>query len=104
MATLMLPCLAISAGSSSATAETVAWQTSAAATRNLIMRIASSEHRREKGLGARFTGCAENVCRSPGFHDRAMVHINDPIRDLARKAEFVRHHHHRHAAAGKFLH
>src|SRR5258705_364308 len=104
MATLMLPCLAISGGSSTATAEVTATQVSAAARNSFIMKIASSDHRGKKGLSTYFTGLAQNLRRGPGLHDRAMVHIDDRIRHLAREAKFVRHHHHRHAAAGKFLH
>src|SRR5712664_1300737 len=104
MATLMLPCFAISGGSSTAMAEAVPAPMSAVARITFIMTIASSDHRGEKGPSARFTGRAENVRRKPGFHDCAMVHVNDGIRDLARKADFVRHHHHRHAATGKLLH
>src|SRR3984893_8949060 len=104
MATLMLPCFRISGGSSTAMAVAVATQLSAAARKSLIMKIASSDHRGEKGLRARFAGSTENVGRGPGFHDCAMIHIDHLIRDLARKSEFVRHNHHRHAAARKLLH
>src|SRR5215213_10929321 len=104
MATLMLPCLAISGGSSIAMAEVTAAQVSAAARKHFIMTIAPSDHRGKKGLSTYFTGLTEDLSRRAGFHDCAMVHINDGIRHLARKTEFVRHHHHRHAAAGKLLH
>src|SRR5882724_5080672 len=100
MATLMLPCLAISGGSSTAMAEAIAAQVSAAAKTHFIMTIAPSDHRGEKGLSTYFTGLAENLRRWPGLHDCAMVHIDDRVRHLAREAEFVRHHHHGHAAAG----
>src|SRR6187455_1266639 len=104
MATLMLPCLAISGGSSIAMPGVTTAQVSAAARTHCIMTSAPSDHRGKKGLSAHFTGLAENLrCRS-GLHDRTMVHIDDRIRHLAREAEFVRHHHHRHAAARQFLH
>src|SRR5215217_7322298 len=104
MATLMLPCLAISGGSSIAMAEVTAAQASAAARKHFIMTIAPSDHRGKKGLSTHFTGLAKNLRRRTGFHDGAMVHVNDGISHLTRKTEFVRHHHHRHAAAGKLLH
>src|SRR6266702_6952791 len=104
MAALMPPCFAISGGSSTAMAEPLAAQSITAARKHFFMKIASSDHSGEKGLGTYFTGRAENLGRRPGFHDRAMIHINDGIRDLACKTEFVRHHHHRHAAAGKLPH
>src|SRR4051812_40048913 len=100
MATLILPCLAISGGSSIAMAEVTAAQVSAAARNNFIMTIVPSDHRGEKGLSAYFTGLAKNLRRRPELHDRAMIHIDNGIRHLACKTEFVRHHHHRHAAAG----
>src|SRR5207249_2267373 len=103
MATLILPCLAISGGSSIAMAEAIAAQASAAARNHFIMTIAPSDHRGKKGLSTYFTGLAQNLRRRPGLHDCAMVHIDDRIRHLPREAEFVRHHHHRHAAAGKLL-
>src|SRR6266536_3592416 len=104
MATLILPCLAISRGSSIAMAEAIAAQVSAAARNHFIMTIAPSDHRGKKGLSTHFTGLTENLCRRPGFHDCAMVHVDNGIGHLASKAEFVRYHHHRHAAAGKLLH
>src|ERR1700737_1854848 len=97
MATLMLPCFAISGGSSTAMAEASAAHRNATARKRFIVKIAPSDHRREKGLGSHFTGRAENIRRRPGFHDGAMVHINNGICDLAREAEFMGHHHHRHA-------
>src|SRR6266508_249864 len=100
----MLPCLAISGGSSIALAEVIAAQVSAAAKKRFIMTIAPSDHRGKKGLSTYFTGPTQNLRRRPGFHYCAMVHIDDGIRHLPRKAEFVRHHHHRHAAAGQLLH
>src|SRR6266576_272142 len=99
MATLMLPAFTISGGSSMATAEAVAVQTSAAARKLFIMIIAPSDHRREKRLRTHFTRPAQNFRRGSGFHDRALVHIDHGICDLARKAQLVRHHHHGHAAA-----
>src|SRR4030095_5768654 len=104
MATLILPCLAISGGSSIAMTEVIAAQVSAAARKHFIMTIAPSDHCGKKGLSTYFTGLAENFRRRPGLHDRAMVHVNNGIRHLARKPEFSRDHHHGHAAAGKFLH
>ena len=47
------------------------------------MTIAPSDHRGKKGLSAYFTGLTENLCRWAGFHDRAMVHVNNGIRHLA---------------------
>src|SRR5438094_2403440 len=104
MATLILPCLAISGGSSTAMAEAIAAQVSAATRNHFIMTIGPSNYRGKKGLSTYFTGLAQNLRRKPGLHDGAMVHIDDRIRHLPCKAEFVRHHHHRHAAAGKLLH
>src|SRR5229473_837113 len=104
MAALMLPCFANSGGSSTAVAEPAVAQRSAAARKLFIIKLASSDHRGKKGSSAHFAGSAENLRRGPVFHDRALVHINDGIRYLARKAELVGHHHHRHSAAGKLLH
>src|SRR5215212_10631193 len=104
MATLMLPCLAISGGSSIAMADVTAAQASAAARKHFIMTSAPSDHRGKKGLSTHFTGLTEDLRRRTRLHDGAMVHIDDRIRHLACKTEFVRHHHHRHAAAGQLLH
>src|SRR6476661_376331 len=104
MATLILPCLAISGGSSIAMTGVIAAQVSAAARTHCIMTSAPSDHRGKKGLSTYFAGPTQNLRRRTGLHDCAMVHIDDGICHLAREAEFVRHHHHRHAAAGKFLH
>src|SRR5258708_4698006 len=104
MATLRPPCFAISGGSSTAIAEPVSTPNITAPRKSFIMKIASSDHCCEKRLRTHFTGRAENLGRGAGFHDDAMVHVNDGVGDLARKAEFVGHHHHRHAAAGKLLH
>src|SRR5436305_13932599 len=104
MATLSLPCFAISGGSSTAIAELVIAPKIEVARENFIMKIAPSDHCCEKRLRTYFTGCTENLGRRAGFHDDAMVHIDDGIGDLTRKAELMGDHHHRHAAAGKFLH
>src|SRR6476659_4249890 len=104
MATLMLPCFAISAGNSTAMAAAAAVQARTVARRTLITNFASSDHRGKKGSGANLARGAEDFRCWSGFHDGTVVHIDDGISDLAREAEFVRHHHHRHAAAGKLLH
>src|SRR5438477_12229479 len=104
MASLRLPCFAISGGSSTAIAEPVSAPNIVATTRNFIMKIASSDHRCEKGSGTHFSGRTENLGRGAGFHDDTMVHVNDGVGNLARKAAVVGHYPQRHPAASKVLH
>src|SRR5262245_35647176 len=58
----------------------------------------------EKAPRARGLGVGEEIAARRLFHDHPVVHENDPIGDLARKAHLVRHDQHGHAAVGKIAH
>src|SRR5258705_545393 len=96
MATLMLPCPAISGGTLIAMAEVIAAQVSAAARNHFIMTIAPSNHRGKKGVSTYFTGLAQTL--RPRALAAAALHLHRTFGDIFKRGlvreqiEALKHH------------